>query len=115
MLLATAVTGCATGTGGIEPQDSHAIFSSFSYMGNDDFYAANPPAGESSYYNPILPGWYSDPSICADDKGNYYLVTSTFTYYPGCPCFTAATSSTGNRQAMCSTAPRNLKISRSNT
>ena len=55
MLLATAVTGCATGTGGIEPQDSHAIFSSFSYMGNDDFYAANPPAGESSYYNPILP------------------------------------------------------------
>ncbi len=87
LMLATAVTGCATGTGGIEPQDSHAIFSSFSYMGNDDFYAANPPAGESSYYNPILPGWYSDPSICADDKGNYYLVTSTFTYYPGVPLF----------------------------
>lgn len=87
MLLAATVSGCATNTGGIEPQDSHAIFSSFSYEGNDDFYAANPPAGDSSYYNPILPGWYSDPSICADDKGNYYLVTSTFTYYPGVPLF----------------------------
>lgn len=87
LLLAATVSGCATNSGGIEPQDSHAIFSSFSYEGNDDFYAANPPAGDSSYYNPILPGWYSDPSICADDKGNYYLVTSTFTYYPGVPLF----------------------------
>lgn len=87
LLLAATVSGCATNSGGIEPQDSHAIFSSFSYEGNDDFYAVNPPAGDSSYYNPILPGWYSDPSICADDKGNYYLVTSTFTYYPGVPLF----------------------------
>ena len=30
---------------------------------------------------------FRSPSICADDKGNYYLVTSTFTYYPGVPLF----------------------------
>jgi alpha-N-arabinofuranosidase len=36
--------------------------------------------------NPILAGFYPDPSICrvADD---YYLVTSTFEYFPGLPIF----------------------------
>ena len=36
--------------------------------------------------NPILPGFYPDPSICraGDD---YYLVTSSFSYYPGVPVF----------------------------
>ena len=34
--------------------------------------------------NPIIPGFYPDPSICGvgDD---YYLVNSTFSYYPGIP------------------------------
>ena len=36
--------------------------------------------------NPILAGFYPDPSICrvGDD---YYLVNSTFAYYPGIPVF----------------------------
>ena len=36
--------------------------------------------------NPILPGFYPDPSICrvGDD---YYIVTSSFSYYPGIPIF----------------------------
>ena len=35
---------------------------------------------------PILPGFHPDPSICrvGDD---YYLVTSTFEYFPGVPIF----------------------------
>lgn len=39
-----------------------------------------------TYPNPILPGFYPDPSICrvGDD---YYLVTSTFAYFPGVPIF----------------------------
>ena len=39
-----------------------------------------------TFRNPILPGFYPDPSICrlGDD---YYLVTSTFEYYPGLPIF----------------------------
>ncbi|MBN2739239.1 MAG: glycoside hydrolase family 43 protein [Spirochaetales bacterium] len=38
------------------------------------------------YHNPILPGFYPDPSICrvGDD---YYLVTSSFAYFPGVPIF----------------------------
>ncbi|MDO4619000.1 MAG: glycoside hydrolase family 43 protein [Lachnospiraceae bacterium] len=36
--------------------------------------------------NPILPGFYPDPSICRAGK-DYYLVTSSFTYFPGVPVF----------------------------
>ena len=39
-----------------------------------------------SIRNPVLKGFYPDPSICraGDD---YFLVTSSFTYYPGIPLF----------------------------
>jgi len=38
------------------------------------------------YTNPILAGFYPDPSICR--VGNdYYMVNSTFAYYPGIPIF----------------------------
>lgn len=38
------------------------------------------------FTNPILAGFYPDPSICkvGDD---YYLINSTFAYYPGLPIF----------------------------
>jgi len=40
----------------------------------------------TQYSNPILAGFYPDPSICK--KGDdYYLVNSTFVYYPGLPIF----------------------------
>lgn len=38
------------------------------------------------FHNPILPGFYPDPSICRVDE-DYYLVTSTFEYFPGLPIF----------------------------
>ncbi len=38
------------------------------------------------YRNPIIPGFYPDPSICRVGK-DYYLVTSTFQYFPGVPIF----------------------------
>ncbi|MCW0483276.1 glycoside hydrolase family 43 protein [Gaoshiqia sediminis] len=63
-----------------------AHFDYFTYKGDDDFYKENPLPGDDYYYNPILPGWYSDPSVCTDGK-NYFLVTSTFSYYPGVPIF----------------------------
>lgn len=81
--------GCATKTKAQEvaPQSSVALFDSFNYHGNDAYYRENPLPDESSYYNPILPGWYSDPSICTNGEGDYFLVTSTFTYFPGVPIF----------------------------
>ncbi|MFT4205391.1 MAG: glycoside hydrolase family 43 protein [Chitinophagaceae bacterium] len=38
------------------------------------------------YHNPVLAGFYPDPSICkaGDD---YYIVNSTFSYFPGLPIF----------------------------
>ena len=51
-------------------------------IGNDDFYISNPLSDEDYFYNPILPGWYSDPSVCTNGEGDYFLVTSTFTYFP---------------------------------
>lgn len=66
---------------------STALFDHFTYKGNDDFYVSNPLSGEDCFYNPILPGWYSDPSICSNEDGDYFLVTSTFAYFPGVPIF----------------------------
>jgi xylan 1,4-beta-xylosidase len=37
-----------------------------------------------SLKNPILPGFYPDPAICKVGT-DYYLVTSTFVYFPGIP------------------------------
>lgn len=67
--------------------DNEAVFDSFSYSGHDDFYNSNPLPGANFFYNPIFPGWYSDPSICTNGKGDYYLATSTFCYFPGVPIF----------------------------
>ena len=38
------------------------------------------------FRNPVLPGFHADPSVCraGDD---FYLVNSTFQYYPGVPVF----------------------------
>ncbi len=41
---------------------------------------------QKTFNNPILSGFYPDPSVCraGDD---YYLVTSSFVYHPGLPIF----------------------------
>jgi alpha-N-arabinofuranosidase len=46
-----------------------------------DIYSQNP-----GYHNPVIPGFNPDPSVCrvGDD---YYLVTSTFEYFPGVPVY----------------------------
>ena len=36
--------------------------------------------------NPVLPGCHPDPSTCRV-RDDYYLVTSTFEYFPGLPIF----------------------------
>ncbi|MFH0990248.1 MAG: glycoside hydrolase family 43 protein [bacterium] len=44
------------------------------------------PQNEKGFSNPILAGFYPDPSICRVGS-DYYLVTSSFSYYPGIPIF----------------------------
>lgn len=48
--------------------------------------AATPPPAPGHYRNPVLPGFHPDPSITrvGDD---FYLVTSTFGWFPGIPVF----------------------------
>jgi xylan 1,4-beta-xylosidase len=48
--------------------------------------AASAEEAATTFQNPILSGFYPDPSICrvGDD---YYLVHSTFEYFPGVPIF----------------------------
>ena len=43
-------------------------------------------AQQKTFQNPILKGFYPDPSVCrvGDD---YYMVTSSFEYFPGVPIF----------------------------
>jgi Beta-xylosidase len=38
------------------------------------------------YANPVIPGFHPDPSICRDGE-DYYLVTSSFEFFPGVPIY----------------------------
>jgi xylan 1,4-beta-xylosidase len=44
------------------------------------------PASAGTYRNPVLPGFHPDPSIVAVGS-DFYLVTSTFSWFPGLPIF----------------------------
>lgn len=64
--------------------ESSVRFDWFEYTGRDAVFARPVPSGR--YQNPVLAGFYPDPSICrvGDD---YYLINSTFAYFPGIPIF----------------------------
>jgi xylan 1,4-beta-xylosidase len=61
-----------------------AAFDYVSYSGTPD--AEHADVSADSYANPVLPGFAPDPSIVrrGDD---YYLVTSTFSFFPGLPIY----------------------------
>ena len=40
----------------------------------------------TTFRNPVLPGCYPDPSVCRVGE-DYYLVNSSFEYFPGVPIF----------------------------
>jgi xylan 1,4-beta-xylosidase len=61
-----------------------ATFTEFTYQGKDDIFAA--PLAQGEYQNPILAGFFPDPSIVRVNE-DYYLVNSSFSYSPGVPIF----------------------------
>jgi len=71
-----------------QPDVPHAgwiEFRSFEYRGEDSLaQPTNPKADE--YRNPILAGFYPDPSVVRVGE-DYYLVNSSFAWYPGVPIF----------------------------
>jgi xylan 1,4-beta-xylosidase len=85
-LAAAACLGAAAYLGGLGSAYAQpkVTFDWFEYTGRDAVFEKDAPAG--SYRNPILAGFYPDPSITrAGDK--FYLVNSTFAYFPGIPIF----------------------------
>ena len=59
--------------------------------------------------NPLLPGFYPDPSICrvGDD---FYMVTSTFAYFPGVPVFHSRDLMHWEQIGHCLTRPSQLPL-----
>lgn len=41
---------------------------------------------QNKLINPILPGFYPDPSVVKVGR-DYYLINSSFSYFPGIPIF----------------------------
>lgn len=66
----------------INSDSTQVRFNWFNYQGNDDVF--RPSLSENQFQNPILTGFYPDPSITR--KGDdYYMVNSSFAYAPGVP------------------------------
>ena len=79
------VAACSIGGSPVSPATPDPRFHWFAYEGNDSVFKER-ATGPDDYVNPVLAGFYPDPSIVrvGDD---YYLVNSTFAYFPGVPIF----------------------------
>ncbi|MDR2683049.1 MAG: glycoside hydrolase family 43 protein [Dysgonamonadaceae bacterium] len=65
------------------------------------------------FQNPVIPGFYPDPSVCrvGDD---YYLVTSSFEYFPGIPVFHSKDLIHWEQIGHCLTRPSQLNLDKCN-
>lgn len=63
---------------------NEARFEWFEYQGRDSVFET--PIADDEYLNPIIAGFYPDPSIVRVGR-DFYLVNSTFGFYPGLPLF----------------------------
>ncbi len=61
------------------------------------------------FTNPILPGFYPDPSICRVG-GDYFLVNSSFEYFPGVPIFHSRDLRHWRQIGHCLTRPSQLPL-----
>ena len=84
---AALLAACARPPALPEPSDAQARFDWFTYEGDDPVYH-RVHAGPGEYLNPILAGFYPDPTVCRQGD-DYYLAASSFAYYPGVPLFTS--------------------------
>ena len=79
--IAVLLVGLASATA--RAQD--ARFSHFTYTGSDARFE-KPYDPACQFLNPILAGYYPDPSVCRVGD-TYYLVNSSFAFFPGVPIF----------------------------
>ena len=84
--LACMLLLCALITPRASAQES-VLFDWFEYRGRDTVFDAPLPPGY--YRNPVLAGFHPDPAVTrAGDR--FYLVTSSFAFFPGIPVFHSA-------------------------
>ncbi|OYX81837.1 MAG: glycoside hydrolase 43 family protein [Brevundimonas sp. 32-68-21] len=79
-----AIAALLAATPALTQTSNPALFDRFDYEGADPANAA--PVGANQFRNPILGGFYPDPANVRVGE-DYYLVTSTFAYFPGIPVF----------------------------
>jgi xylan 1,4-beta-xylosidase len=84
VLAAALLLLTATGNAQSKEQAPPVYFDWFEYTGRD--VAFEPPLPSGHYRNPILAGFHADPSIVSAN-GKFYLVNSSFTFFPGIPVF----------------------------
>ena len=65
-----------------------------------------------NYTNPIIPGFHPDPSVCRVG-GDYYLVTSSFEYFPGVPIFHSSDIVNWKQIGHCLTRKSQLELTKS--
>ncbi len=83
-LIGALALSLALASGTAPATENVAQFAWFEYSGNDDVF--NIPLGDDEYRNPILAGYHPDPSVVRVGE-DYYLVNSTFGFFPGIPVF----------------------------
>lgn len=59
--------------------------------------------------NPVLRGFYPDPSVC-EANGKYYLCNSTFQYLPGAPIFESEDLVNWHQITNCLTSPKQIAL-----
>ena len=62
-----------------------------------------------SYNNPVIPGFNPDPSVCRVGE-DFYLVTSTFEYFPGVPLYHSKNLVNWELIGYCLTRPQQLPL-----
>jgi alpha-N-arabinofuranosidase len=68
----------------------------------------------SGYKNPVISGFHPDPSICKAGE-DYYLVTSSFEYFPGVPLFHSKDLIHWEQIGHCLTRPSQLSLDKCST
>ena len=68
-----------------------------------------PAQTQQGYKNPVIPGFHPDPSICRVGE-DFYLVTSSFQYFPGVPVFHSKDLINWEQIGHCLTRPEQVNL-----
>jgi len=85
LLSIVALLACHPGDGAVPNATSNPRFEWFDYAGDDSVYKTV-QAGPNDYHNPIIAGFYPDPTIIRVGS-DFYAAMSSFAYFPGVPIF----------------------------